>query len=151
MARPGKGPMMAQNMDGSQEARRRLQVILETISGAKSVTDACEELDIGKTAFFDLRNRVLQASVDELEPRPAGRPGKEVTPEEQEIARLKSENDELRDNLKIAHVREEIMLAMPEVFDPDRAQKKSDRPKADARKKRQRKLQKKSRKRARRS
>jgi len=123
--RPADGPKMVERLEGSEEAKQRLRVILETVSGERTVAEACEELGVGKTAFFELRKRVLQASLADLEPKPVGRPRKEVSAEEAEAERLAEENEQLRTDLEIAQVREEIMLAMPEVFDPGRKGKKS--------------------------
>jgi len=112
------GPRIVERMDGSREAKERMRVILETVSGEKSVDEACEVLGIGKTAFHELRNRALQAALGDLEPKPVGRPAREVPPEQAELERLKAENERLRDDLEVAYVREELALAMPEVFEP---------------------------------
>ncbi len=116
--RPPKGSRIVQHLAGSRNAKERLQVILQTVSGEKSVVEACAELGIGKTAFHELRTRALQMTLGDLEPKPSGRPAREVSPEQVELERLAAENERLRDDLEIAHVREELMLAMPEVFDP---------------------------------
>jgi transposase-like protein len=142
---------MVEGLSGSEVAKRRLKLVLETISGELKVIEACERLGISKTAFFELRSRVLQASVEELEPKPVGRPRNETSAEQVEVQRLEQENKELRENLEIAHVREEIMLAMPEVFEPGREEKKRPSTKAELKKKKQRRLQKKSRQKSRRS
>ena len=148
--RPAQGPKMVENLEGSEEAKRRLKVVLETVSGERTVAEACEELGIGKTAFFELRNRVLSASIAELEPKAVGRPKKEVSEEQAEVEMLKQENRELRENLEVAHVREEIMLAMPEVFEPSGAEKKRPKTKSEIKRKSLRKQQRKSRQRSRR-
>ena len=115
-----KGPGMVEDLEGSDEAKRRMKVILETLAGQRTILDACLELGIGKSAFHELRKRVLQAALTDVEPRPPGRPPTAEPPEASEVDRLKSENDRLRTDLEVAHVREEILLAMPEVFDPGR-------------------------------
>jgi hypothetical protein len=79
----------------------------------------------------------------------------EVTEEQAEIERLKREKKELLTELEIAHVREEIMLAMPEVFEPAKkaAEKKTMRAsekKKQQEKRRKRKKRKQMRKRSRR-
>ena len=153
--RPAKGTKMVEDLEGSGDAKKRLRVVLETVSGEKDVSAACDELGIGKSAFFDLRSRVLQATLENLEPRSAGRPRREVPEEQAEIEKLKKENQELLTELKIAHVREEIMLAMPEVFEPAKkaAEKKrtgGSEKKKKQEKKRKRKKRKQMRKRTRR-
>jgi hypothetical protein len=118
--RPVKGPEMVEDLDGSDEAKRRMKLILETLAGQRTILDACLELGIGKSAFHELRKRVLQAALMDVEPRPPGRPPLQPDPGAAEVERLKSENERLRTDLEVAHVREEILLAMPEVFDPGR-------------------------------
>jgi len=118
--RPVKGPEMVDDLEGSDEAKRRMRVILETLAGQRTILDACLELGIGKSAFHELRKRVLQAALTDVEPRPSGRPAAQPDPGTAEVERLKSENDRLRTSLEVAHVREEILLAMPDVFDPGR-------------------------------
>jgi transposase-like protein len=153
--RPVKGAKLVEDLEGSRDAKKRLKVILEAISGKKSVSEACAELGIGKSAFHELRTRTLQATLENLEPKPAGRPRMEVTEEQAEIERLKREKKELLTELEIAHVREEIMLAMPEVFEPAKkaAEKKTMRAsekKKQQEKRRKRKKRKQMRKRSRR-
>jgi hypothetical protein len=154
--RPAKGTKMVEDLEGSGDAKKRLRVILETVSGQKDVSAACDELGVGKSAFFELRSRVLQAMLESLEPRSAGRPRLEVSEEQAAIEKLKQENQELLTELKIAHVREEIMLAMPEVFAPAKkaaAEKKrmsASEKKKQQEKRRQRKKRKQMRKRSRR-
>jgi hypothetical protein len=150
MSRPVQGPEVVERLEGSDEAKRRLKVVLETISGERSVAEACEELCIGKSAFYELRGRVLQASLEDLEPKPVGRPRKEVSEEETEIDRLKRENLKLREDLEVSHVREEIALAMPEVFEPAREAEKK-RPKTKAEIKKLRKRRKRARRKSRKS
>lgn len=154
--RPAKGPKMVENLEGSKDAKRRLKVVLETISGEKGVAEACAELGIGKSAFYELRSKVLQASLSDLEPKPAGRPRREVPAEQVKIEKLEQEKRELLEKLEIAHVREELMLAMPEVFEPAKkaaekkrmsgSEKKEKQEKRQERKKR-RKMKRKSRRR----
>jgi hypothetical protein len=151
--RPAKGPKLVEDLSGSGDAKKRARVILQTISGEKGIDEACAELGIGKSAFHELRSKALQTMVADLESRPAGRPRIEVPEEQGEIDRLKKENQELLSKLEIAHVREELMLAMPEVFDPSKEKKRtsSAETKKKTEKKRQRKkrreMKKKSRKR----
>lgn len=142
---------MVERLEGSEEAKRRLRVILETVAGQREVADACEELGIGKTAFFELRKRVLQTSLADLEAKPVGRPARQVSPEDTEVERLMEENERLRTDLEISQVREEIALSMPEVFlpssSPSEPKKKLPPSKTSRKREQQRKQQRKSRKR----
>jgi len=116
--RPAKGPSVVENLEGSKQAKDRLRVILETVTGERDVDEACEKLGIGRSAFYELRARALQATLSDLEPKPAGRTRTEIPAEQVEIEKLKRMNDKLLAKIEIAHVREELMLAMPEVFEP---------------------------------
>lgn len=136
-----------ERLDGSDEAKRRLRVILETVAGERDVAEACEELGIGKTAFFELRRKVLQASLTDMEPKPVGRPRKELSAEEAETARLRDENERLRTDLEISQVREEIALAMPEVFSPSQTKKKLPPSKTSEKRRQQRRQRRKTRQR----
>ena len=119
---------MVENLDGSARAKRRLEVVLETVAGKKDVEEACAELGIGKTAFYELRKKVLQAALEDMEPKPAGRPAKGRSMEQEHIEQLQDEVEDLRAKLKIADVREELLLSMPEVFDPAKeSQKKKEK------------------------
>lgn len=149
--RPAKGPKIVEGLEGSGDAKRRLKVILETITGDKGVAEACAELGIGKSAFHELRSKALQTMLSDLEPKHAGRPRMEVTEEQAEIDRLKQLNKKLLSKLEIAHVREELMLSMPEVFDPSKEKKRESNTekKKKAEKKSQRKKRKEMRKKSR--
>jgi hypothetical protein len=116
--RPIQGPGLVHGLEGGELAKRQLAIMLETLSGDCDIAAACAELGIGKSAFFELRHRVLQAALEDLTPRPMGRPPKEVTPEEARIAELEKEITRLKLQLETAWVREELLLAMPQVFQP---------------------------------
>ena len=118
MARKPMGPKMVENMDGSKQAKKKLKVILETVSGQKSVREACEELGIGEARFHELRKEILQSALEASEPGRAGRPRKATEEENQEIAELKDEIKELRIDLQAARVREEIAAVMPQILKP---------------------------------
>jgi len=139
------GTKIVDRLDGSREAKKRMRAILQTVSGEKSVEEVCAELGIGKTAFHELRNRVIQAGLADLEPKPVGRPAREVPPEQAEVDRLKAESERLRDDLEVAYVREELALAMPEVFDPGKKTPHAGAGKRRDRNRRKRKRQRKSR------
>lgn len=142
--RPVKGPKLADNLDGSEAAKRKLELVLETVTGKTSVQEACLELGIGKSAFHKLRAAMLQTALERLEPRPPGRPPREPLEGEDRIAELELENERLRMQLEIAHVREEIMLCMPDVVETAEPVPKKKAPAGSrTRKKRKRKKKKK--------
>jgi hypothetical protein len=133
MARGRKpsGPKLVEGLQGSAQAKTRLHVVLQTMTGQLSVAQACALLGVGTARFHELRAEVLQAALDRLEPRPSGRPRQE--PAVGEVTALEEEIRELRIDLQAARVREEIALAMPHLLKPgrpkqDAASKKTDNP-----------------------
>jgi hypothetical protein len=115
--RPPDGPKHADHLDGDDEAKRRLRILLETLSGERSVESACEVLGVSASRFHELRREALQAALDGLAPGASGRPKRkdpEVDPKRLEA--LERENDELKFELQAAFVRTEIALAMPHVL-----------------------------------
>jgi len=114
--RPAKGPGLVEELEGSEEAKTRMRVILETLAGEKSVQGACEELGLGKSMFHEIRSQVLQVGLKDLEAKPRGRPRQELTEDQREIERLKAQVEELKMSLHVSHVREELALVMPELL-----------------------------------
>jgi hypothetical protein len=114
--RPAKGPKLVETLDGSEDAKRKLRIILETVTGKRSVEEACDALGIGPAAFHKLRSRTLQDAIHSLEPRPVGRPRKEVPKEASEIEALKAEVWQLKFDLQAARIREEIAVTMPHLL-----------------------------------
>jgi hypothetical protein len=111
MTRAGRkpdGPALVRHLEGSEQAKERLEVILETIVGRLTIGQACQRLGISPAMLFRLRTEVLEAGLSRLEPRPLGRPPHVRTPEEQRSVELARRVEELESDLKIAAVREEI-------------------------------------------
>ena len=67
---------------------------------------------------------MLQAALESLEPKPRGRPPLEITPEQQEIQRLKQQVQALKIDLRAAQIREELALLMPHVLTRNKRQVK---------------------------
>jgi transposase-like protein len=111
--RPAMGPELVSGLEGSESAKKRLRVILETLTDHKGVEEACAELSIGRSAFNKIRERVLQGALEDLEPKPPGRPAQEISPEQSRLEQLERDIEQLQRSLQIAHVREELLLAMP--------------------------------------
>jgi uncharacterized membrane protein YccC len=110
------GPESVEHLEGSKQAKRRLRLILETMTGTRRVGEACAELGIGEQRFRQLRAELMQAALARLEGLPAGRPRQ---PEESaELADLRRQCEELKRALQVAQVREEIALALPRVSVP---------------------------------
>jgi hypothetical protein len=107
---------LVEGLEGSDEAKARLAIFLEAFAGRRTVGEACDALELRERRFYILRGVLLQAALDSLEPRPAGRPSlkspRQAGPE--------SEIRDLRLNLQAAQIREEIALAMPHLLQRSR-------------------------------
>jgi hypothetical protein len=103
------GPEYVQHLNGSAEAKQRLQRILETMTGQRRVLDVCLELGISESRFLQLREEFLQAALERLERRPAGRPRR--TDSAGETGALRLELGEVERALATAQLREELALA----------------------------------------
>jgi Helix-turn-helix domain len=108
-----QGPEAVEHYVGSDKAKQRLRVILETLAGKLRVSEACTLLGICEQRFRQLRAEVLQAALASLEDQPAGRPHRPEEP--QETAALRRQVAALARALEVAEVREEIALALPQV------------------------------------
>jgi hypothetical protein len=105
--------------EGSDQARRRLKVILETIAGDKRIGEACAELGIGEAQFYNLRQKMLKGAIAGLEPGVVGRPpGQSADADEPGLAAMKEEITQLQMELRASQIREEIALLMPHLIKP---------------------------------
>jgi uncharacterized protein YceH (UPF0502 family) len=107
------GPELAEKLEGSDLARTRMRVVLETIAGKKRVLEACEELGICEQRFETIRQEAIQAGVMELELRPAGRPRKVTSEADAQIAQLHKRIAELEAQLQTALIRAELAATLP--------------------------------------
>ncbi len=113
-----KGPKLVDGLDGSAEAKRRLQVILESMNGKWTVAEARAQLGLSEARFHELRTKIMQAALERSEPQPVGRPRHERAPEQAQLAALEAQIRDLRIDLHAAQVREEIALVMPHLLKP---------------------------------
>src|SRR5262245_41236007 len=102
------GPELAEQLEGSAEACRRMRMVLVTIAGVGRVQEACEELGICEQRFETIRAAAIQAGIAALESRPMGRPPKVLTEAQDQIARLQERVAELEAQLRVASVRAEL-------------------------------------------
>ena len=111
-SRRGRPPLRAEHVErlsGSQRAKLRLRVILETLEGRVTIPEACRQLGIGETRFHQLRHRCLQQAVEWLEPRPAGRrPAPPEAAAPQQLDQLQAELQAARHELALAEARHEL-------------------------------------------
>ena len=120
--RPPLGSELVQRLEGSEHARRRLKLMLQTLAGHKTVVEASRELGISQQAFFERRAQWLQASLQELEPKAVGRPRREADERDAQIQQMQQRIVELEASVRAAKVREEIAMVMPHVLTRGKAQ-----------------------------
>jgi len=116
MARRGRKPTganLVEGLEGSQRAKLRLKAILETLSGQRTIPDACDELGIQETMFHRVRSEVLQTALNRLEPRPLGRPPRQSSLQDGRISDLEQANLLLRVELQAAEIRRELAENLP--------------------------------------
>jgi hypothetical protein len=114
--RPPEGPGLVERLDGPEDDRRRLRVILETISGQRTIASACEELGIKPARFHVLRTQALQAALDGIAPGSAGRPPKPDETPDPKVTELEAKVRDLDLELRASEVREQIALTMPHIL-----------------------------------
>lgn len=127
------GPRLVHHLDGSQRAKKRFEVILETVAGKITIREACDRLGIEDAMFYRLRAEALQAGLARLEPRPIGRPPRPDSAEQQRIAELERELLEKQLQEQALKTRLEIAQALAPTEDAS-AGKKTARRKAGRKK-----------------
>jgi hypothetical protein len=114
---------LVNRLTGSLRAKARLTLILEALSGRRTVAVASAALGLAERRFHTLRALALQAALESLEPRPAGRRSLPAPEKTAQVMALESTIRELRIELHAAQVREEIALTMPHLFRKGHRQK----------------------------
>jgi hypothetical protein len=109
------GPEYAEQLNGSETAKLRAKVILETMAGRCRLKEACQRLGISEQRFHQLREEMMIAAVKALEPGHAGRPAHTRAPAEEQVVALEQQLQNKEIELRAAKAREEIALIMPEV------------------------------------
>ena len=131
--RPPLGPELVNTLDGSELAKQRLRVVLQTISGELTVPQACARLQLSEARFHELRSACLQTACAAFEPKAVGRPAPPPpTEQEQKIQHLEQQLTELKVDLRAAQIREELALLMPEVLVPPKDRKPDRRRRLEA-------------------
>lgn len=111
--RPNGGVAHVEHLDGEVMAKQRLVAILKTFIGDLTVAEACEELGISYARFQQLRERMLQASLDALHPGRPGRPRKlREGLTEAEAAELRRMIHQLERELELARAQAELVTRL---------------------------------------
>lgn len=152
--RPVKGSELINNLDGDEESKARLKMILDTIAGKITIKEACEKLQISESRFYKLRTDILQSALFNLEPKPKGRPGIPIDEKDEEIKELKEELRKVRLDNKVLELKSEYAALAPYLLNADGSINENEfcklikgEVKKKQKKKKKRKQQKKSRKR----
>lgn len=111
--RPPSGSKLVDQLDGSSQARRRLEAVLRTLSGEWTIPQACAALGISASRFHKLRNEVLQHAMESLEPRQRGRPP--AARPDPRLLELEQQVQALRYDVQAAQIREELAMVFPGV------------------------------------
>lgn len=119
--RPPDPSAIVTRLQGSRQARQRLDLMVQTLSGKCGIPEAAAELGIGRSRFCLQRQRMLQAALESLEPGTRGRPARQATPEQKRIAELEAQVLALKVDLRAAQIREQLALLMPHVLHRKRA------------------------------
>ena len=94
---------------GSPVAKTRLRAILANLAGQINVADACAELGIEESWFFDLKHESLERWVKTMEPGSPGRPpSAEKASDQHQIAELQAKVERLELELKADQLRAEL-------------------------------------------
>ena len=112
------GPEYAEQLEGSDTAKLRAKVILETMAGTCRLKEACERLGISEQRFHQLREEMMTAAVKALEPGHAGRPVHTPTPAEEQVVALEQQLQDKEIELRSAKARAEIAVVMPDLQHP---------------------------------
>jgi len=134
-----------EGLDASEEAKAKLQVILETIAGEITVAEACERLGVSESRFHQLRDETLAIAAGGLEPKPRGRPPKTEEASASEMEALQKRVKDLEEELEFARARTVIATAFPHLVKDPEDQKKTD-PRKEKRKNRKAERKRKKRK-----
>src|SRR5256885_14207141 len=106
------GPESVEQLEGSDKAKERVRVTLETIQGTLRVQQACDLLGISEQRHRQLRAQMLQAAVASVEDQPSGRPAR--APESAEGVALRQQVVQLQRELQAARGDEEVAPALPQ-------------------------------------
>jgi hypothetical protein len=109
-----QGVELVAQLNGSDQAKQRLQVILEVVAGRCRVQQACARLGLGEDRLGQVRKAALQGALQALEPKTPGRPRCPEAVAARGVAELAARVVELEQELQLSRVREEIARILPD-------------------------------------
>ena len=117
LGRKPQGAALVMSLCGSEHAQRRMRLFLQTLADQCSVVQACAELGLSQSRFFEQRAAWLQGALELLEPRSPGRPPQAPPPiAPAEVQTLQQRIRELEARATAAEVQAELSAALPHVF-----------------------------------
>lgn len=114
--RPPRGSAHVMSLEGSDDEKERLRVLLEATFGEISLRQACEQLGLSEARLHQLRHRALQGALEALEPKPSGRPVVTGLNDPDQVVELRQRIRDLESDLQCALVRTELALSMPQLL-----------------------------------
>jgi hypothetical protein len=117
--RPPVGLGHVDRLDGPDDLKVRLRILLATITGEMGIDEACAELGVSASRLHEMRKEALEGALTALTPGRPGRPRASVEGEDDDRAALQARVRELEVQLQAAFVRTELALAMPHLFRKD--------------------------------
>lgn len=100
----------APELPSDPDLRRRFGEIVAVLAQTQTVTAAAKTLGLSRNHFQTILHRVIAVMIEEITPKPAGRPARP----EREVA-LETENQKLRDQLEALQSRSEMIERMMSV------------------------------------
>lgn len=114
--RPPKGIGHVDGLSGSRESKRRLRIILQTLTGERTIEQARKTLMISTSRFHQLRRQALEGAIEGLEHQSPGRPQAPTPDRSDDVARLEAELQDTKIDLQASRVQTEIALTMPHLL-----------------------------------
>ena len=111
------GPEYVEQLEGSELAKRRLRIVLETLAGRCGIGQAAELLGVSEQRVHQLREEALQAALVELEPKTPGRRPRAAADEA--AAAAAEQMLELEKELRASKIRQAIAPVFPGVVRPE--------------------------------
>ena len=118
--RPPVGLGHVDRLDGPDDLKVRLRILLATITGEIGIDEACAELGVSPSRLHEMRKEALEGALAALTPGRPGRPRAAVEDDDRSERELKRRVRDLEVQLQAAFVRTELALAMPHLFRKDR-------------------------------
>lgn len=126
------GSAHAGKYGGSEEAKKRLEVILKTLAGEMTIPEACKTLGIKEAMFHRVRDQAIMGAGEALEAKKPGRKKDPKKEKDEEMEALKRENLMLKGMLRGQQIRERLAVLMPHILkNAEEYQKKTPEPELD--------------------